>query len=53
LKVRVGVSVRVVLGFGSSLGFALHAHNKQHALLAHDAVPAHRPQHALFERSAL
>jgi len=30
------------------LGFALHPHSKQHALVAHNAVPAHSALHALL-----
>ena len=38
---------------GLELGFALHAHSKQHALLAQSGVPEHSTLLALLAHNAL
>jgi len=48
----VTVSDVLELRFWLGLGFALHAHSMQHALLAHSAVPPHSILHALHAHSA-
>ena len=63
VSVGIGVMVRVwfrvtvrdvlELGFWLVLGFALHAHSKQHALLAHSRLHAMLAHNALHAQSTL